>query len=173
MRVTSLMPITHMVRAGSKLSGYRSGSDKPSGYSSGSDKLSGYRSGSDEQSTPSATDPQSPPPPAAAQQSAADSFVASAAGIVVFVAVVILAVLYLIGVCTIFNRSNPTLNGAIKVLVYILLILFLGPFYIVYFVVRMGIQGIRGKADYKTLPYPAPFFKAKKGNAAGSTAQRK
>lgn len=73
-----------------------------------------------------------------------------AAVMVVFLA---LAVLYFIGVCTIFARANPKLPTPAKILVFILL-LFVGDIYILYFVLRMGINGIRGTVDYKTLPYP-------------------
>jgi len=30
--------------------------------------------------------------------------------------------------------------------------------------VRMGIRGLRREADYRTLPFPAPFFRPKKGS---------
>jgi hypothetical protein len=73
-----------------------------------------------------------------------------AAVLIVFLA---FAVLYYIGVCTIFARANPKLPTPAKILVFILL-LFVGDIYILYFVLRMGINGIRGTVDYKTLPYP-------------------
>jgi hypothetical protein len=69
------------------------------------------------------------------------------------VIILMIAILYYIGVCTIFSRANPKLPGSIKILVFILL-LFFGDVYIVYFVLRMGINGIRGTTDYTTLPYP-------------------
>lgn len=74
----------------------------------------------------------------------------SAAVLILFLA---FAVLYYIGVCTIFARANPKLPTPAKILVFILL-LFVGDIYILYFVLRMGINGIRGTVDYKTLPYP-------------------
>jgi hypothetical protein len=80
---------------------------------------------------------------------------------IIFIAIV---GLYLVGLCTIFNRSNPDLSGGVKTLAYVLLalqLLFVGDIYIIYFVVRMGIQGIQGTSEYKTLPFPAPFFKPK------------
>lgn len=88
----------------------------------------------------------------------------SAILMVVFVAITFL---YFVGLCTIFNRSNPDLKGGMKIGAYILLALqlvFLGDIYILYFVVRMGIRGLRREADYRTLPFPAPFFRPKKGS---------
>jgi hypothetical protein len=74
-------------------------------------------------------------------------------------------VLYFIGLCTIFNRANPDLSGGAKFGAYVLLalqLLFLGDIYIMYFVIRMGIQGLRGVDDYKSLPFRAPFFRPKR-----------
>jgi hypothetical protein len=74
--------------------------------------------------------------------------------VLLFIIIFVLSVLYYIGTCTIFSRSNPKTPFAAKLVVYILF-LFFGDIYILYFVIRMGINGIRGTTDYKRLPFPS------------------
>jgi hypothetical protein len=74
--------------------------------------------------------------------------------VLLFIIIFILSVLYYIGTCTIFSRANPKVPFAAKLLVYILF-LFFGDIYILYFVIRMGVNGIRGTTDYTSLPYPS------------------
>lgn len=104
---------------------------------------------------------------AAAAAASAQSMNAGETVLFVVLTIFLLAilVLYFIGLCTIFNRANPALSGGAKFGAYILLalqLLFLGDIYILYFVIRMGIQGLRGVGDYKSLPFPAPFFRPKR-----------
>lgn len=106
---------------------------------------------------------------AASSSSSSSAESMNAGEVVLFVVLTVflltILVLYFIGLCTIFNRANPDLSGGAKFGAYILLalqLLFLGDIYIMYFVIRMGIQGLRGVGDYKSLPFPAPFFRPKR-----------
>lgn len=76
----------------------------------------------------------------------------------IFVALVIFvaAIVHYVGTCTIFSRTNPNLSPAVRLLGFLLLLLF-ADVYLVWFVLRMGIAGMKRQTIYKTLPHPAKW----------------
>jgi hypothetical protein len=77
---------------------------------------------------------------------------------ILFLVLVTLLVLKYIGTCTIFARANPRVTKGMLVVVFFFF-LFFGDFYLFYFAVRWGVNGVRALTgrrvvDYRSLPYP-------------------